>query len=322
MKNLRTEKRIANVGERILIVDVDSPFNTYRNGDILTVKELEEDFAYIRVLEHNTSIFHSEYEVIIENETEGGGIGMINEIEARFEEAVEQAREAIEELRLAAMAKGYEDARKDLTETKPKTLEVGDLVRALAKCVKENRDRIIKEANAYVPIVRQHQRDAIVEQAKKDVAELSTTWRPGCPSLNYSHSAFDPEGSKVNFSVNNAKRTVVCYITYYSPVFERARTSFRGIAKCTPTDCFNAHIGKAIALRRALGLEVPAEYLNAPQPTEVRVGDVVTKPYWDFNDPYKVSDVRSGNVYDFDGTYASLEEMVVIDDTREGVDGE
>lgn len=30
-----------------------------------------------------------------------------------------------------------------------------------------------------------------------------------------------------------------------------------------------------MALRRALGLAVPDEYLNAPQPTEVRVGDVV-----------------------------------------------
>ncbi|MCA0117385.1 hypothetical protein LCD32_00040, partial [Bacillus sp. RSS_NA_20] len=49
----------------------------------------------------------------------------------------------------------------------------------------------------------------------------------------------------------------------------------RGISKCAPNDCFNAHIGKAIALRRALGLEVPSEYLNVPQPTDVRVGDVV-----------------------------------------------
>ena len=49
----------------------------------------------------------------------------------------------------------------------------------------------------------------------------------------------------------------------------------RGIAKAAPDDCFNVHIGKAIALHRALGLEVPDEYLNAPQPTEVRVGDAV-----------------------------------------------
>ena len=49
----------------------------------------------------------------------------------------------------------------------------------------------------------------------------------------------------------------------------------RGIAKCSPDDCFNVHIGKAIALRRALGEDVPHEYINAPQPTEVRVGDII-----------------------------------------------
>ncbi|MFP3830651.1 hypothetical protein, partial [Pseudomonas sp. SIMBA_021] len=52
-----------------------------------------------------------------------------------------------------------------------------------------------------------------------------------------------------------------------------------GRAKAAPDDCFNVHIGKAIALRRALGLAVPDEYLNAPQPTEVRVGDIVCGKY-------------------------------------------
>ena len=49
----------------------------------------------------------------------------------------------------------------------------------------------------------------------------------------------------------------------------------RGKAKCAQGDTFNVHIGKAIALRRALGLPVPSEYTNAPQPTEPKVGDVV-----------------------------------------------
>src|SRR5690606_31968390 len=67
------------------------------------------------------------------------------------------------------------------------------------------------------------------------------------------------------------KRTVVCLLKGFRiPVIYA-----KGIAKCAPGDCFNVHIGKAIALRRALGLKVPSDYLNAPQPTEVRVGDVV-----------------------------------------------
>ncbi|WP_258381559.1 hypothetical protein [Bacillus velezensis] len=76
---------------------------------------------------------------------------------------------------------------------------------------------------------------------------------------------------KSEFIVNRDKRTVVVLL-------KGAGTELvyvRGIAKAAPDDCFNAHIGKAIALRRSLGLAVPDEYLNAPQPTEVRVGDVI-----------------------------------------------
>lgn len=80
--------------------------------------------------------------------------------------------------------------------------------------------------------------------------------------------------SRVEFVVNSAKRTVVALVFgSESPDYYELRE--KGITKCAPDDCFNAHIGKAIALRRALGLEVPTEYLNVPQPTEVRVGDVV-----------------------------------------------
>ncbi|WP_096436589.1 hypothetical protein [Alteribacter populi] len=130
----------------------------------------------------------------------------------------------------------------------------------------------------------QEQRDEIVERAKADVEALSTTWRPGCPSLNYPPSAFNPALETVNFSINNDKRTVVCYITYKSPINGGTHTSFRGIAKCAPNDCFNAHIGKAVALRRALGLDVPDEYLTAPQPTEKRPGNVV---YIEREDEYR-----------------------------------
>lgn len=40
----------------------------------------------------------------------------------------------------------------------------------------------------------------------------------------------------------------------------------KGIVKCNPDDVFNEHIGKAIALGRALGKDV-SEFENAVQPT-------------------------------------------------------
>ncbi|PJI12363.1 hypothetical protein CTV96_09450 [Bacillus altitudinis] len=101
----------------------------------------------------------------------------------------------------------------------------------------------------------QQKRDVIVARAKEDVRQLLDN------DYGYDHE----------FIVNTEKRTVV----YLRKVAGRTSVGLRGIAKCAPNDCFNAHIGKVIALRRALRLTVPAEYLNAPQPTEVRVGDVV-----------------------------------------------
>lgn len=96
----------------------------------------------------------------------------------------------------------------------------------------------------------------------------------------------------------------------------------RGIAKAVPDDCFNVHIGKAIALRRALGLAVPDEYLNAPQPTEVRVGDVVRSTV----DKSKKYEIAKGEKAWCDGM-AGISSMVakygrIVDDSREEVGGE
>jgi len=114
---------------------------------------------------------------------------------------------------------------------------------------------------------QQQRRDEIVERAKRDIDELKDD-----DGLYEVFSAADLSyACFADFVVNREKRTVVALLRGY----QTGKVLARGIANCHPNDCFNVHIGKAIALRRALKLEVPNEYLNAPQPTEVRVGDVV-----------------------------------------------
>jgi hypothetical protein len=76
-----------------------------------------------------------------------------------------------------------------------------------------------------------------------------------------------PSSLRNGINVNADKRTVVA-------VVKRASTGFvkqRYFAKCDPDDVFNADIGKAIALGRALGVDV-TEFTKAVQPTEVVVG--------------------------------------------------
>lgn len=112
------------------------------------------------------------------------------------------------------------------------------------------------DAEIEAPKSDQQKRDEIVARAKEDVKDRTCD--------DFAAYTYD-------FIVNAEKRTVVAL----RKLFENGRVISKGIAKCAPDDCFNVHIGKAIALRRALGLGVPTEYLNVPQPTEVRVGDYV-----------------------------------------------
>ncbi|MCY9225944.1 hypothetical protein MOF11_13005 [Bacillus haynesii] len=230
-----TEKRPANRNDRILITNANTIHGLYKNGDELVVDGQHKFgngvFAYKEYDVHRLDchyVTYKEYEVIVNNEE----ADEMENIKKRYDIAVKNMNTAtenliaeIEELRLAAYAQGFEDARRKLM------------------------------AQAPVEKIAQERRDEIVEQAKADVERLSNRY---C-------------GRSVEFVVNHEKRTVVA-------ILKGVNTGIvytKGIAKAAPDDCFNEHIGKAIALHRALGLEVPDEYLNAPQPTEVRVGDVV-----------------------------------------------
>lgn len=117
-------------------------------------------------------------------------------------------------------------------------------------------------------------RDGIIEQAKRDVAELKT--RASETDREPVYKAPNRRGCYAEYIINRTKRTIVVLLRgcFSKKLFAK------GIAKCAPDDCFNVHIGKAVALRRALGLEVPVEYLSTPQPTEVRVGDVIMRDSW------------------------------------------
>ncbi|MED1742033.1 hypothetical protein P4U97_21485 [Bacillus swezeyi] len=230
-----TEKRQAKVGERVLITDKYGTYGEYKNGDILTA-DLCMGYAITTKEVDLTFIFHSEYEVIVNNEVKNEEADEVENIEKRYDIAVETARDAIEEMRAAAYAKGYEDARRALMATAP------------------------------VEKTAQERRDEIVEQAKADIENLK--YRTFYGELRYSYHSIV---CNVEFVVNKEKRTVVALLKSVG----RGTVKSKGIAKAAPNDCFNEHIGKTIALHRALGLEVPDEYLNAPNPTEVRVGDVV-----------------------------------------------
>src|SRR5699024_2622614 len=182
-----------------------------------------------------------------------------------------------------------------------------------------------KVAKAVAEETTQGKRERIVEQAKADVEELKEDgiykiYR-GFKNDIYK-GRWDPfsnfGGCVGEFIVNKEKRTVVVLMkgTYSEELYAK------GIAKCAPSDCFNEYIGKAIALRRALGLKVPKDYLNAPNPTEVRVGNVVKLKSVPFGIPYTrtVEELLEERVEYTDGGFDSIGHMYasgkIIDDSE------
>lgn len=125
-------------------------------------------------------------------------------------------------------------------------------------------------------------REAVIAQAKLDVEKLlnavGTQIPSSSPRRRHSYWPYSPSDEivptytpldRIEFHVNLAKRTVVALLSDYAGVWAK------GVAKASPDDCFNAHIGKAIALFRLFGQDVPTMYTNAPQPVDPQVGDTV-----------------------------------------------
>ncbi|QAW36563.1 hypothetical protein [Bacillus licheniformis] len=297
-----TEKRPAEVGERVLITEkpVRKDYEIY---EPVTVDNV--NIYGVESYKNGRPIFlnHYEYEVIINNEVKNEEADEMNKM------LVDQAKTVFE--RKDDKYFGYKSRLGDIViggaysyafvvhyaKTNEDVVIIpGDVNTVTTPVCTTEAERLWKPEKS-----AQERRDEIVEQAKADVSGLLKR------DIGHDHE----------FIVNTEKRTVV--------VLRKLRgcTNIvsRGIAKAAPDDCFNVHIGEAIALHRALGLEVPDEYLNAPQPTEVRVGDVVA--YRGF---YKTIDyvtvVADGEPTG--GGRAALTSIAVkhgkiIDDSRTGV---
>lgn len=126
----------------------------------------------------------------------------------------------------------------------------------------------VYELIEHKPLTSNQQRAAIIEKAKKFVEQyttpnsISSEWRAkGAISWN-------GYGVYPKFFVNENKRMVTLI---FKGAGNPRKIYKRTFAKCNPSDVFNEHIGKAIALGRALGLNV-SEFEQAVQPNEKVVG--------------------------------------------------
>ncbi|MBU8781604.1 hypothetical protein CHCC19466_1383 [Bacillus licheniformis] len=256
-----TEKRPAKVGEKVLVIDppeLNTYILPYEKAEVVGTfsnSPIERDYSgvFVRVVLGKPPKYLSDeqYEVIINNEVkneEAGGMKI--DLDAMgYDELIAHGEAVLKAIQLRSYNEGYKQGKFDAGMDATHSPEKEELPYEFSD---EDIELATKKDRRYLA---QERRDEIIERAKADVSGLLKR------DIGHDHE----------FIVNTEKRTVV--------VLRKLRgcTNIvrRGIAKAAPDDCFNVHIGEAIALHRALGLEVPDEYLNAPQPTEVRVGDVV-----------------------------------------------
>lgn len=120
------------------------------------------------------------------------------------------------------------------------------------------------------------------------------------------------------FRVDEEKRTVVLLLKGA----HTKKVLYKGIAKCMPNEVFNGWIGKAIALARALEIDVPVEFLEAVQPDSVSVGMKVKSKYTGFDEYYEctIAEISETEVRYKEGGFDFIQkvddkEFTIIDDS-------
>ncbi|MEK4091694.1 hypothetical protein [Viridibacillus sp. FSL H8-0110] len=161
------------------------------------------------------------------------------------------------------------------------------------------------------------QRALLIKQAKEFVEEHTQKTKPAFPKpLSKLKRGIGYKGYVVEeqFISNAKKRTVVCLMRGLTSSIVRSK----GIAKCAPDDVFNEHIGQAIALARALEIEVPEGFLKAVQP-DIAVGQVTVtsqpQPYAD--EPHTIKEYDSNKCW-LRSTGGTVHQglLTILDDTN------
>lgn len=145
--------------------------------------------------------------------------------------------------------------------------DISKVASQLAKLIEGETDKRRKKMS----LTPNELRKAIIAEAKAFVADITKRQCNGISEYGEGNSTFRLRNTVTEFHVNPEKRTVVALVkgATFGKLFEKA------IAKCAPDDVFNADIGKAIALGRALGLDV-SKFEQAVKPTKATVGQLIT----------------------------------------------
>lgn len=217
---------------------------------------------------------------------------------------------------LQAEVEALKAAQKLPTMTVKADVDVAKIAESLAKAIEK-----------LAPKSPNEQRKAIIDEAKAFVVELSDIIR-GAHERETKFGRLNDVGCtfvlKPEFHINDKKRVVT--VLMKGANVDRGKIYAKAVAKCAPGDVFNEHIGKAIALGRALGLDV-SKFEKAVQPSEVVVGmkindesviqtvsELIDTPYETLISGKKVS----GQAFNTKESYGRLaqSQVTIADDTE------
>ncbi|WP_336638422.1 hypothetical protein [Lysinibacillus fusiformis] len=173
---------------------------------------------------------------------------------------------------------------------------------------------VIKIADA-VKLTPNEQRKAIIDEAKSFVMETERKMR-AWKSNNEGNYTYRNRCTFAKYHINTEKRIVMALVRHE----ETLELLEKAIAKCNPSDVFNTDIGKAIALGRALGLDV-SKFEKAVQPSEVVVGQVVTNTEHSFWGAGTVKEIEKPCAYrgyrvSEDDSFNYLKTAVILHDSE------
>ncbi|TKI53100.1 hypothetical protein FC756_25765, partial [Lysinibacillus mangiferihumi] len=123
------------------------------------------------------------------------------------------------------------------------------------------------------PLTPNQQRAAIIDKAKQFIEEAMNQGKVGSPISELGNETYQYKFFGVEFDVNEREVKASVYQNSSRDKRMKREPIHVSISKCSPNDVFNEHIGKAIALGRALGLDV-SEFEQAVQPT-FQVGQII-----------------------------------------------
>jgi len=276
------------VGDKVRVIADEGDIAGVKIGTIATVTEVDSD-GDVRLDVNNKNgvpafFLAREVELVSQKLTKNQRISSL-------EQAVEALQAEVESLKAAQ---------------KPPVTVIADAIqRYNERTPNEQRKAIIDEAKAFV--------EATLAEVDEQMGWQTTKIR-----------TYKEHGRlRIEFIVNTEKRTVVA-LARYGNMTELPDVIAKGIAKCNPSDVFNADIGKAIALGRALGLDVK-RFEKAVQPGEVVVGHIFdTTPgggNWTAT-VTKLGDSRAHDLYgkafqhSHDSGWLGEKQVKVIDDSE------